>query len=126
MGSVGGVESCSALRLCCTHNRGLLPSPFSLAGDQHAKRDRRSATTPPLVGSRHSSALRFAVRGTPAASAICAEHPARLCVLRRARRPLADTGTVRPGSGRARRRHALSLGAPASVRLLPSGPPVPS
>src|SRR5271155_4426101 len=106
------------------HNRGLLPRPISLAGDQHAKRDRRSATAPPLVGGQHSSALRFAVRGAPAASAICAEHPARLCVLRSALRPLADTGTVRPGSDRARRRHALSLGAPAGVRLPLSGPSV--
>src|SRR5271166_2228549 len=118
----GSVGSRSTLELCCTHNRGLLPR--SLAVDQHAKRDRRSATAPPLVGGQHSSALRFAVRGAPAASAICAEHPARLCVLRSALRPLADTGTVRPGSDRARRRDALSLGAPAGVRLPLSGPSV--
>jgi hypothetical protein len=67
---------------------------FSLAGEQHAKRDRRSAATARLVREEYSSALRFAVRRALAALAIRSEHAASLPVLRCALWPLADYGRV--------------------------------
>ena len=49
-----------------------------------------------MAGRQRSSALCFAIWGTPAPWAVCPEHPAHLFVLRCAFRPLADRGRYGP------------------------------
>jgi hypothetical protein len=111
-------------RLRSAHNPDLLPGSFSLTGGHHVRRDYRPAAAPRVAGEQRPSALRFAVRDAPAPRAVCSKHTARLLVLRRALRPLADRRTVWPDHDWRGRCRPLPVGSYPGMWLSLSSPSV--